>query len=351
MSFAPIFAPWAMLTIAAVLIGVRMFTLYRVLVRTGPGRYRAVVLRWSGLTLAVLLLLLAAARPYLAPEKDQAPPPPQTQTAANANVFFVVDRSVNQRVEDFGPDMSRMAGARADILALMNQYPRARFAVIGFSSQARLDWPLSDDAWSLTPFIEGLSPYTDVPLDAMFKVNAAAPAELLGNKLAEAAADFPGSKNLVFYFGSGAPWSRAEQGRFDLDKGLIAGGAVLGYGTAKGGPVPQGFYGGKLVYMADQQSGAPLNSSLGDRSLNEVAGQLGLPYFGRGENQPITPVLPTVELGTMLDENAVVAAKSIDRTELYWMFTMLASALILAEAYLTIRDIRRTHTAHKDVDL
>jgi hypothetical protein len=351
MTFVPVFPAWAMLAIAAVLVAVRMFTLYRVLVRTGRGRYRGVVLRWAGLTMAVLLLLLAAARPGLTPERGQAPPPPQAQTAANTNIFFVVDRSVNQRVEDFAPEQTRMAGVRADILALMNQYPRARFSVIGFSAQARLDWPLSDDAWSLKPFIEGLSPYTDVPLDAMFTVNAGAAGELLATKLAQAEADFPQSQSLVFYFGSGAPGSRVQQGSFDVDNNLIAGGAVLGYGTAKGGPVPQGFYGGKLVYMADQQSGAPLNSALSDRTLNEVATQLGVPYYSRTDNQPITPVLPALEPTAAPDDNPVVASQTIDRTELYWLFTMLAAALILVEVYLTIRDIRRTHTHTKDVEL
>ena len=351
MTFVPILPAWSMLAIAAVLIAVRMFTLYRVLVRTGRGRYRGVVLRWAGLTTAVLLLLLAAARPGLAPQKGQAPPPPQAQTAANTNIFFVVDRSVNQRVEDFAADKTRMAGVRADILALMNQYPRARFAVIGFASQARLDWPLSDDTWSLKPFIEGLSPYTDVPVDAMANVNAAAPAELLATKLAQADTDFPKSQSLVFYFGSGAPGSRAQQGRFELDINLIDGGAVLGYGTAKGGPIPQGYYGGKLVYMADQQSGAPLNSALRERTLNDVATQLGVPFHSRTDNQPITPVLPTLDPTAAPDDNPVVASQTIDRTELYWLFTMLGAALILAEVYLTLRDIRRTQTHTKDVEL
>lgn len=351
MNFSPILPAWALLTIAGVLIGVRMFTLYRVLVRTGPGRYRGVVLCWGGLTMAVLLLLLAAARPALVPAQSEAPPPTPPQTSANLNVFFVVDRSVNQRVEDFAPDKSRMAGVREDIDALVAQYPRARFALIGFSSQARMDWPLSDDAWSLKPFVAGLSPYINVPQDAMTKVDAAAAAGVLTEKLAQAAEDFPGSKSLVFYLGSGAPGSRADQKSFDVDKDAIAGGAVLGYGTPKGGPVPQGFIDGKPIFMADQQTGAPLNSSINEGTLKSVADQLGVPYFPRGDKQPITPVLPSVDPGSAADQNPVVASQTFERNELYWLFTLLAAALILVEVYLTIRDIRRTHTARRDVKL
>ena len=77
MTFQPVLPVWLLVTRrAACSIGVRMTALYRVLVRTGPGRYRRVVLRWSGLTLAVLLLVVAAARPGLeagdAQKNDQA---------------------------------------------------------------------------------------------------------------------------------------------------------------------------------------------------------------------------------------------------------------------------------------
>src|SRR2546422_677522 len=80
--------------------------------------------------------------------------------AANLNVFIVIDRSVDSRVEDFADHESRMAGIRDDVLAVIDQYPRARFSVIEFASKAAELWPLSADAWSLKPLIQGLSPYT-----------------------------------------------------------------------------------------------------------------------------------------------------------------------------------------------
>ena len=349
MNFLPIWPLWAMLALAAVLIGVRLYTLYRVLVRTGPGRYRPVVGRWLGLSLAVLLILLAATRPALAADHSQGAPPPSAPILADVNVFFVVDRSPNQRVEDFGEGKSRMAGARADILALMNNYPRARFALIGFSSGARMDWPLSDDAWSLTPVVEGLSPYTSIPADAPAKVNAGAAAEILTQKIGQATRDYPNAKNLVFYLGSGAPGSRAEQGSFAAAKDLITGGAVLGYGSAKGGPVPQGFYDGRKVFMADQNNGALLNSTLNEGELKSVADQLGVPYFGRAAGQPITPVVPVVDAGAQAEDTTVVGSETIERNELYWLFTGAAAVLLLVEVFLSVRDIRRSRTARADV--
>jgi Ca-activated chloride channel homolog len=348
MTFAPILPVVVLICIAAALVVVRMVALYRVLVRTGTGRYLRVVLRWSGLTAAGLLLVLAAARPGLEPTDSDAQAEPKPVTAnVNVNVFFVVDRSVDSRVEDFVDGETRMSGIRSDMAALVNQYPRARFAVIGFASKARMDWPLSDDMWSLKPRIDGLSPYTNVPPDAMFTVDAAAANDLLRDKLAQASRLYPDSKNLVFYFGEGAGGSRAPQGGFDLPDGAVTGGAVLGYGTAAGGPIRQGYFDGALVYMNDPTTNAPAISGINEDTLKALAAQLGIPYFHR-DNGPITPVIPAVDLtGPGSEDSPTVSSIAIERTELYWVFTGLAAILLLVEVCLTVLEFRRNRIPRK----
>lgn len=341
MTFEPIVPVAVLVAIAVLLIGIRMAALYRVLVRTGSGRYLRVVLRWSALTLAGLLLVLAAARPGL-PHDDphgRAANKPAA-SSANANVFFVVDRSVDGRVEDYTDAKSRMSGIRSDIAALVDQYPRARFALISFASKAHLDWPLSADVWSLKPLIKGLSTYTEVAPDAMFGVNVGAANDLLRTKLDEATKEYRDSKNIVFYFGEGAGGSRAAQAGFDVSHGAIAGGAVLGYGTPAGGPIPQSFVDGNLVYEWDDQANHAANSSLNEDALKGIAAELGVPYFHR-DNSPITPVVPSVELSGPAHDAPIIASTTIERTELYWVFTGLAAVLALGETYLTLREFRR----------
>jgi Ca-activated chloride channel family protein len=351
MTFEPVLPVWLLVTIALVLIGVRMTALYRVLVRTGPGRYRPVVLRWSGLTLAVLMLVVAAARPGLESgdaRKGTRPPTAPAASTANLNVFFVVDRSVDSRVEDYAEHTSRMAGIRDDVAALIDQYPRARFSVIEFASKAVELWPVSDDEWSLKPLIQGLSSYTEVSEDAMFRVDAGAANDTLHDTLTRARSQHKGSKNVVFYLGCGASGSRAPQSGFTLGD-LVAGGAVLGYGTPAGGPIPRGFIGGNLTYMADQQNGALLVNTLGEDTLKALAGELGVPYYHRDKGQSIAAVVPAVTADPAPDANAFQASQTVERTELYWLFSLLAAALVLTEIYLTIRDYRRTSRAGQDV--
>lgn len=304
--------------------------------------------RWALLTVAVVLLLIAAVRPTYDVVSADGGADPITIALAdpNLNVFFVVDRSVNSRVEDFG-GKSRMSGMRSDISALIDEYPRARFSVISFASRAGVDWPLSDDAWSLQSMIRGLSPYTLVASDAMFQANAGAAAQVLTEKVAWAAHTFPGSHSVVFYFGTGAAGSRVTPASFASAN--IAGGAVLGYGTEQGGPIPQGWLQGAKVYQSDPSSQAPLNSTLDTAKLRDIAAQLSVPYFHRETGSSISNLVPPVDLGAAEASHATSAEQPITWRELYWLFTALAATLMLGEIAMTIREFRRNRMARRDV--
>ncbi len=350
MTFQPVVSASLLIALGLVLVAIRMAALYRVLVRTGAGRYRTVVLRWSGLTLAVVLLFVAALRPGFesgATDADAGQQPVRVGTA-NMNVFFVVDRSVNSRAEDYGEGQTRMAGIRSDISALVDEYPRARFTLLSFASQAAVDWPLSDDVWSFKPMVDGLSPYILVSGEAIHEADSGAAAQILRENLERATALHPNSKNVVFYLGEGAGGSGADQTRFELPDDAIAGGAVLGYGSAQGAPVPRGWVDGNLVYMHDPQTDQPLHSTPDQARLEGIAEQLGVPYFHREHGQAIAAAVPSVESPLSADEDDVlVATKLIDRTELYWIFTLLAAALVLVEIYLTVFEFRRNRIARR----
>ncbi len=349
MTAYPVLPPIAIVVLGAVLVTIRIVALYRLLLRTPAGRLRRVVLRWSAMTLVVISLLIAACRPGF--DSDRAGASPDAARAdANLNVFFVVDRSVNSRVEDFGDGASRMSGIRTDIGALIDQYPHARFALISYAGNTTMDWPLSDDAWSLHSFVKGLSPYTVAPPDAVYRADAVAARDVLRDKVGDAAKTFPGSQNFVFYFGEGAPGSRVPGAPIGLGRNQIAGGAVLGYGRAAGGPIPQGWVDGRKEYQTDPGGGGQLTSGIDEGRLQGIAAQLDVPYFHRESGQPIGGIAPAPDRkasargGT--DSQATVF---IGRLELYWVFTTLAAALLLAEAVLTAREYRRNRMSRRDV--
>jgi hypothetical protein len=316
MMFQPVL-PWAILAVVAGALALaRLVALRQVLWWAGrtPGRRIRAVLRWSGVTLAVLLLIAAATRPALRDNETRSGT--TAAPGAHLNVFLVVDRSINSSVDDYvigGADEPRITGMRDDIAALIKQYPAARYALVAFASRAALEWPLSEDVWSLRPTIAALSSYPGAP-DAQFDVNVAAAGNVLRYQLIQAAQQYPGSRNVVLYFGSGAPGSRVPQGDFDLTRGLVDGGAVLSYGRGE---------------------------AIDEPELRQVAGQLTVPYLHRDAAAPFRPDLP--------DRPGVTGTRSVDveRIELYWLPGLLAAGLLLAEIYLSVRDFRRGRIARR----
>lgn len=206
-----------------------------------------------------------------------------------------------------------MAGMRDDIAAVIKKYPAARYAIIDFAARATLDWPLSEDVWSLRPTIAALDAYRGGP-NAGLDVDAGAASNVLRYQLMQAAQQYPGTRNVVLYFGSGAPGSRAPQG--DFNSGSVDGGAVLGYGSP---------------------------DAIDEAQLRKVAGQLVVPYEHREPGRPFAPDLPD------RPDNAGTRAEAGQQLELYWLPAMLAAILLIAEIYLSVREFRRGRLTRRDL--
>ncbi|MBU8809525.1 VWA domain-containing protein [Mycolicibacterium goodii] len=350
MSFAPVLPVYILATLAFLILAVRVFALYQVLVRTAPGRYRGVVLRWLGLTFAALLLVLAALRPGIADEGER-----QASAAgagvSDINVFFVVDRSVTSRIPDYGNGQSRMEGIRTDIAELMEKYRSARFGMIGFATKAKVNWPLSPDSDGFEAYVKNLSAYSLTPYDALDFVDPVAADGLLREQLEAAERAYPKSKSLVFYFGDGAVGAKAKPGVFDIPEDLFRGGAVLGYGTPAGGPIPHSFSDGHKNYLGDPKTGEVVRSGIDEARLQAIAEGLGVKYFHREAGKDIVPVLPPVASGSLVDggENLAKADPLVGRTEWYWVFALISAALLSIEAVLMVREVRRNRLSRSDI--
>jgi hypothetical protein len=304
MTFDPVLPPVFLAVVAVVLLALRAVTL-----RWAAGGGRS-LLRWSAVTVAMLLVLLAAVRPVTGSASESEP---GQGLHGGANVYFVVDRSADSAITDFG-GAPRMSAMRDDMLSLIDAHPGARFAVLAFASRPAIDWPLSADAWSLPPVVEALTPYAG-PTAAGTEVNAGAAANVLRYQLIAAGQQYPQASNLVYYLGSGAAQSTVPQGVFDV--GRIDGGAVLGY-----------------------SAGDP-----GDATLRGIADQLGVDYLARRAGQALPPtVTPADQPGTEPDSSAIP-----HRVEWYWVLTLVASMLLLGEIYLTTRDLLRARATRKVV--
>lgn len=305
MTFQPVLPPLLLVALGAAVVLARVVTLRH------TARNRAARWRWAGLTVAALLLVAAATRPALGPAERAAT---QAADGTAPNVFLIVDRSPDMSVVENGADGARMDLARADVSALIERYPHARFALISFASRPSLDWPLSADTWSLGPVLSTLTPYASTP-DGVGQTNVGVAGNVLRYQLFGAVQQYPRAKNLAFYLGAGAPESEQPPTEFDLPEGVVDGGAVLGYGPTT--PV-----------------------------LRAVAEQIGVPYLPRDGRAPLATALPPAGPPAA---DAAIATEGAEPTELYWALALGAAVLLLLESYLVIREVRRSRLATADV--
>ncbi|ORA23623.1 hypothetical protein BST13_34800 [Mycobacterium aquaticum] len=249
---------------------------------------------------AAVLLAIAIARPVI----GGATPPPAVAGAHDPSIFVLVDRSADMGISD-GRGRTRLAAARDDIAALMDRYPNARFAVISFASRPALNWPLSQDNWSLKPVVDAIAPYASTPAQAA-RADVGAASTVLRYQLFSAVQQYPRAQNLVFYLGAGAPESQEQARAFDPPAGAIDGGAVLAYDAA------------------------------GQAALQAVAGQLGVPLLTRGGDGPLTGWAENP------GHETAPAPAAATGFETYWILGMGAAGLVLVELYLVLRQFVRT---------
>lgn len=359
MTLQPVLSWWLMLPVivaALAFLGWRLYRAAGTAERTGAQPRAGVSVRaWMRRSALVLLLLGAALRPGLPGGTVQAAP-------ADLNVFFVVDTTTSMVAEDYGNAGPRMGGVRRDIAAIAEELPGARFSVITFDTKAHVRMPLTTDTLALETITSVLEPQVTAYAKG---TSITAARKVLAERLAAARQSHPERPRLVYYLGDGEHTSAKEPEALDLEDGLVAGGAVLGYGTAGGGRMrentgrestgqghPGNSTGGEAApYVQDSTGRAGGEAQPGDAvsrideaRLRQIAGQLGVPYVHRSSGDPVAPMMqdarPAVleSRGTL--EHPASDGSLAGRTELYWILAAGAFVLGLAEAIVIIRRLR-----------
>ncbi|WP_307093264.1 VWA domain-containing protein [Arthrobacter sp. B2I5] len=298
---------------------------------------------WLRRGAVVLLVLVAALRPGLPGGSARA-------ATTDLNVFFVVDTTTSMVAEDYGNGSPRLEGVRKDIMAIAEQLPGARFSVITFDTTAHVRMPLSTDTLALETITDVLEPQVT---DYAKGSSITAARQVLSERLRAARDSNPGRPRLVYYLGDGEQTSARDSEAMTVDGGLMAGGAVLGYGTAAGGRMKEntGLQGTASkanaaqendggTYVQDNRAGSSGDavSVIDEERLRNLAGQLGLPYVHRAAGAPVVDMMQQARPGKV--ERADGGDPLAAGHEVYWMFAAGAFLLALPEAVGIIRQLR-----------
>jgi Ca-activated chloride channel family protein len=266
-----------------------------------------------------------------------------TQTlATDTDIVIVLDTTASIVAEDWDGDRPRLDGARADVQAIVDEYPGARFALITFDASAEQRLPLTTDTTALMSSLEILRP----EVTAQSRGSSIGIAHtMLQETLAGAADSAPERSRMVFYLGDGEQTVSSQPESFSGSARYIDGGAVLGYGTDVGGPmkVTSGSLGGSGDYIEYQ--GQPAMSVLDQANLQTVADELGVPLQVRHADTALDlPAAPAETTSYAHPSTGSGTGGSVGNViELYWVFALVIVALLgveLARAAMLTAQLR-----------
>jgi len=322
MTIDPLVPFWFLVTLTALLVA---FSVWRLVVSPGL-RAR---LSWLMRVAAVLLLAAVAAQPIIPAE-----PAERAVTEGGLEVYIVVDTTSSMAAEDWAGGAPRLDGVKVDIRSIAQRLDGASFSLVTFDGAVTQRVPLTTDATALVSAGDVLTQEVTA-YSRGSSVDEAVP--MLADLLGEAAAENPRQRRVLFYLGDGEQTSGAVPGSFESLAPLLVGGAVLGYGTAAGGPMRE-FDGGysdpsaPVFYIQDYSAGAPVDaiSRIDEQQLGQIATQLGVAYTHRSAGESLDPVLSAFDVGNV---STADGARGV-RTELYWIPAIPLGLIALVEIVL-----------------
>ncbi len=318
MIFQPVLNVFLLITLFAPVVGIAVWMLVR-----GDR------LMWSLRVVMLLSCFTMLLRPGI--------PGGATQTlATNTDIVIVLDTTASIVAEDWDGDQPRLEGVRADVQAIVDEYPGARFALITFAAAAEQRLPLTTDTTALMSSLEILRP----EVTSQSRGSSIGIANtMLRETLAGAADSAPDRSRMVFYLGDGEQTVSSDPESFAGSAEFIDGGGVLGYGTTDGGPMritSGGFDGADSEYIEYQ--GQPAMSVIDDTNLQAIAGDLGVPFQLRDADAALDlPAAPATT--TSYSESGAVG----NVNELYWVFAGIMVLLLgveLARAAMLTAQLR-----------
>lgn len=247
---------------------------------------------------------------------------------SDLEILLVVDETLSMSALDYAGARSRHEGVREDLTAITRALPDARFGMIGFGRDAKVDLTFTDSRTAVQravqdikrePLMAGTGTVMDRPLALMTKV------------LKQAEEQHPDRRRIVIFLSDGENTKAgAVQASFKPAAKYVDDGAVLGYGSSAGGRMPTG---GEppWTFVRDLSTGEDALSRIDEPNLQTIARQLGVDYAYRGGTGSLSDWAAALSQG-----GDTVAGEETDDFELYWILAILLAGLALVELRLDV---------------
>lgn len=276
-------------------------------------------LNYIGQILIVLLLFVINLRIMVVGNE----PPTVTR---DVDVLFVVDNTISMFAEDYNGDGVRMEAVKNDCEYIAEQLPGASFSVVAFGDNVQRMIPYTVDS--------GIAVDTIGMLHGQSKYHAQ------GTSLNDAMSGMEeilndGRENvkILFFISDGEIVSSEDLKHYSGLDAYVGGGAVLGYGTEKGGPMKVLEFAedeAEYLYYNDENYEEQLAiSKIDEENLKSIASDFGIDYVHMTDKNQIDGTLNNLQDNINSLPTGTDKESKEGYTDIYYLFVIPLVVLLI----------------------
>lgn len=248
----------------------------------------------------------------------------------NLDVLFVIDNTISMVAEDYDGNKTRLEGVKNDCKYIIENLSGAKFSVITFSNSSKIDIPFTSDTDAVNNAIDSLS-----VMNSLYAKGSSlnAPIKDMQYDLENSAKDIS-RKRIVFFISDGEITNDEKLKSYSDLKKNVDSGAVLGYGTNKGGKmkVKKYSFSDSTEYLDDNtQNTYPYPkaiSKIDEGNLKQIAKDLGIEYVHMQKTSDVDKTLKKIS-SNINKETTKFGVNTYDDT--YYIFAIMLTMVLFFE--------------------
>lgn len=241
------------------------------------------------------------------------------------DVVFVIDNTISMIAEDHNG--RRLDAVKEDCKYIIENLNGANFSVISFDNKAKILVPFTNDINIVTSSIEALNPIDEtyakgstlnVSLDTMHEF-------LSSNKNDRA--------KILFLISDGEITNDSKLTSFSKMNSLVNDGAVLGYGTKKGGKMLiTDRYTGETEYLSyydrDTHQRVDALSVIDEGNLKKIARDINIDYIHVEKQKDLEKKIKSIKSGI---KASLASSDKSTYDDIYYFFVVILIGLLVFE--------------------
>ena len=251
-----------------------------------------------------------------------------TQMSSNIDVTFVIDNTISMLAEDYDGDGIRLDAAKKDCKYIMEEFAGASFSLVVFDNEVYKKVPFTIDNNMVQQGIDVLYGQT------LYYAKGTSLNEVM-NEMDDMVESNRDSYKLIFFLSDGEIINGDELSSHGELSKYVDGGAVIGYGTEKGGVMHPRLYAGSdetelLTYYNEEYEEVKGISKIDEGNLKKIAQDFGVDYVHATDHKTVKKQVENIkkDVGKNADFDKGDGTQGYQETYFYFVF-----ALVLVLAY------------------